>query len=295
MIGKLFINSLDAYSTYGLYVANGGYRGLISAPELKDVPINNWPDEDGIEADLSDPALGSKEFVIDFYTSGSMTAIIDALKSSVYHEFDFAEIGLVKTLRYLSCDGYREVGALKSLSIKFADDFPFEGYAYSLPQGEGVTGFELDDIDLGVYEFRILQGTRDEIRKPAPVKKNLTVSYQKINGVSYDDDSVYYDAKETTLKLHLCGDTTVFWSAYNALLYDLVRVGKRVLKHPDGLNDCFYKGCQAVEFAVTGDEIWCKLDLSLIFTMQPIQIIYILLSEDGEAMITEEGQLIQLL
>lgn len=40
MKGKFYIDGKDAYSVYGLFVANNGYNGLISFPGFKELDEN---------------------------------------------------------------------------------------------------------------------------------------------------------------------------------------------------------------------------------------------------------------
>ena len=66
MSGKLYIDGYDVYKQYGVYVTDGGWNTLVAMPPLKDVEKNDWQDEDGIEADLSNPVLNTREVSITF-------------------------------------------------------------------------------------------------------------------------------------------------------------------------------------------------------------------------------------
>ena len=85
---------------------------------------------------------------------------------------------------------------------------------------------------------------------------------------------------------------TEFWRNYNALLFDLVRPGERSL-YADSTGyeyPCYYKSCSVTEFYPTG-KIWFKFDLTLVFTSFRIEDDeYLLASESGEWIMTEDGE-----
>lgn len=69
--GRLYIDGDDAYKQYGVYVVKGGWNDLVAFPPLKTVPSNDWQEEDGIEADLSNPVLNTKEVQLKVAFSGT--------------------------------------------------------------------------------------------------------------------------------------------------------------------------------------------------------------------------------
>ena len=69
MFGKLTIDGVDAYATYGLVIPKGGFNGLAQMPPLKKVDINDWSFQDGIEPDLTDTKLDTSTFNITFLLS----------------------------------------------------------------------------------------------------------------------------------------------------------------------------------------------------------------------------------
>lgn len=64
MSGRFYIDGKDAFTEYGIYVQEGGYNELVAFPPLKAVTSNDWQEEDGIEPDLSEPTLNTKEFFL---------------------------------------------------------------------------------------------------------------------------------------------------------------------------------------------------------------------------------------
>ncbi len=70
MSGRFYIDGKDAFTEYGIYVQEGGYNELVAFPPLKAVTSNDWQEEDGIEPDLSEPTLNTKEFSLKIVLSG---------------------------------------------------------------------------------------------------------------------------------------------------------------------------------------------------------------------------------
>ena len=64
---KLFIDGLDAFSEYGIFVEQYGYKALVQMPSFKKLSSTEWPEYDGEEVDLSAPSpLIAKHFRFRF-------------------------------------------------------------------------------------------------------------------------------------------------------------------------------------------------------------------------------------
>jgi hypothetical protein len=273
MTGKLFIDGLDAYTQFGVYVTEGGYNDLVAYPDLKNIQSNDWPEENGIEPDLASPVLDSKTFSVKFALCGGyahMKALIDSLSDEAYHVFNFAEIGRTYNLRLISQSGISIAGDLRVFSLSFADDFPLSGYSYlapdtTIPQS---TSYKIDEVNLTAYGVIVLAGTLSEIEKIPDVKRNLYVNIESQPGATYDNGIVRFKSKEVTLKCLLRATTlTQLWRNYNALLYDLTRPGERKLyASGTGLEYPFYYKSSSVKSFFPTDKIWLEFDLTLIVT-----------------------------
>lgn len=115
MKGKFYIDGKDAYSVYGLFVANNGYNGLISFPGFKELDENVWPEYDGVEVDLSSPVLNAMEFSITFYCCDYFKTadFISLISDGAFHEYNFVEAGCVRRLRLVSNPGKKYTGISK--------------------------------------------------------------------------------------------------------------------------------------------------------------------------------------
>lgn len=192
--------------------------------------------------------------------------------------------------------------------MKFSDDFPMSGYTYQAPSSNTVPtqGYELDGVDFSIYGIRVLEGSEAQVLKAPVVKKNMLRNLVTENGVIYDGKNVTYQSKEVTLNCCLIANNlTEFWRNYRAFLHDLIKVvevdegeGIKVQTAERSLfvdsqyeeYPCYYKSSKVSLFSPTG-KIWCAFTLTLVFTVFRIGgDEYLLASEDGELIVTEDGE-----
>lgn len=297
MTGKFYIDNKDAYANYGIFVAEGGYNGIVSFPPLKKVDTVDWAEEDGVEVDLSSPALDTREFPIQFVSHSNVRtgAFIELLSDKAYHTFEFRDMGRTYILRMVSQPNLDAYYKMEVFSLQLANDFPLDGYTYAAPYSTNTpaAGYEIDEIDLSKYGIQALQGSINDILKSPSVKKNLTRAILRQHGTIYDGEIVKFQTKEVKLNCLMRATTLEeFWRNYNALLFNLVRPGERSL-YVDNTGyeyPCYYKSCNVSEFYPTG-KIWFKFDLTLVFTSFRIEDDeYLLASEAGEWIMTEDGE-----
>lgn len=298
MTGTLFIDGKDAYLNFGVFITSGGYKELSCFPPMKAVSNIDWGEEDGVEPDLSDPRLDTKEASITFSVHRAMLvgAFFDLISNKAYHTFDFREMGRVYKLRLTTQSSLDAKRYLQTFTLRFANDFPLpDGYSYVQPQSTMVaqSGYEIDGLSFADYGVCILQGSDNEIEKSPSVKLNLLQNVNSRHGATYDGEVVKFQSKEVKLScLMRAKNLTEFWRNYNALLFDLVRPGERSL-YTDSTGyeyPCYYKSCSVTEFYPTG-KIWLKFDLTLVFTSFRIEDDeYLLASESGEWIMTEDGE-----
>lgn len=300
MNGRLYIDGIDAYIRYGVFVADSGYDDLVAWAPLKMVSTTDWPDEDGIEADLSAPRLDTREFPIMFCSVAAdrTNGLLEQLSAGVYHTFDFRELGIVRKLRLVAQPSREALRNLEKFSLQFADDFPLDGYIYAAPlpvPGIWQRGYEFDGRDLSAYGVWILNDTDNELKKNPTVKKNLLVNLTEQHGVVYDGQDVFFQAKDAALKCFLrTQDKVTFWRNYYALLYTLIQPGERVF-YADSMQReyyCFYKNASVQQFLLPPDGgIWCEFSVTLTFTSFDQDAVQLFLgSEDGLHPNQHEGE-----
>ena len=133
--GKLYIDNMDAFATYGLVILEGGYDSLVQFPPMKAVDYVDWPEEDGIEPDLLNPILDTKEGIVlrcACVRSPQQENLFSDLKTGAYHTFDFKRLGIRALLRLNEVSNLEIVGNLATftMSLSFDADFvtDFEHY-----------------------------------------------------------------------------------------------------------------------------------------------------------------------
>ena len=92
---NVYMDGTDAYAVYGVSViasSGGSYHELMAYAPLKDFPKNDWPEEDGIEVDLSEPRLETRTLTLRFVCErgrSGIDAFFCALNDGAYHVFEF--------------------------------------------------------------------------------------------------------------------------------------------------------------------------------------------------------------
>lgn len=298
MTGRLYIDGNDIYTQFGMYVVQDGWKALVAMPPLKAVTANDWQEEDGIEADLENPVLNSREFQINFAVSSvynRYNAFVEMLSDGAYHEFDCAILSRKYTLRMVAQPRLDYAETLGFVAIKFADDFPLKGYKYKSPSCRMIPAndYKFDGHCFTDYGARVLQGSLSEVMKLPDVKKNLLRNIKTLSGATYDDKQVTFKSKDVKLKFLMRAESLEeLWQNYDALLYDLTRPEERSLwvNQVEQSFPFFYKSCTVTRF-FPKDKIWLEFTLTLTFTrsFRIGEDDVLLASEDNILIITENG------
>lgn len=271
--GRLYIDGDDAYKKYGVYVVKGGWNDLVAFPPLKTVPSNDWQEEDGIEADLSNPVLNTKEVQLKVAFSGAYSrfaSLIDHLSDGAYHTFECVYIGRVYRLRLVSQPNMAIAQTLETATLKFANDFPLYGYSYKAPDSSVIPSedYKFDGLEFTDYGVRVLKGTLAEVKKMPTVKTNLLRNLSHLSGAIYDGGQVTFKTKDVKIFCLMRAESIdELWRNWDALLFDLIRPGEHLL-WVDALEQEFpfhYKSCQVTEFYPDG-RIWLNFTLTVTFT-----------------------------
>lgn len=299
MTGRLYIDGHDAYLQWGVYVVLGGWNEAIAYAPLKAVEYNDWQEEDGIEADLSDPKLNTKEISLNFAYAGLYSRFIEfvnLLADGAYHEFNCTHIRRQFTLRMTQMPNLDHAATLGFVSIKFSNDFPLKGYSYKAPNSNVARAedYLIDGVPFTDYGCRILKGSLSEVMKAAAVKQNLLRNIATLPGAIYDGAVVTFKSKDVKLNCLMRADTLdELWRNYDALLFDLIRPDERLLEvsELEQTFPCFYKSASVSEF-YPEDKIWLAFTITLTFThsFRLEGDDYVLASEDGIIIFTEDGE-----
>lgn len=66
MIGYLYINDKDAWTTWSVGLTGGSYANLLAAPSLKTYTCNDMASHDGTQVFVSDPKVAARDVILTF-------------------------------------------------------------------------------------------------------------------------------------------------------------------------------------------------------------------------------------
>lgn len=298
--GKLYIDGVDAWNEFGVFVERGGYKGVIQMPAFKKLDTTEWLEYSGEETDLLAPVLDTRQLQLQFCCSNIRYAskLFSALATNgAYHTFQFVELGKTYQLRMVQNGSFSSLYKMGKLTITFANDFP------AVPTGEPLqlaqtsvplTGYELDGFDFSQFGAYIEKSTDDSIRKAANVRENLKMESSTVAGLSYDGYCVHFKSKSVTLKLLIkTASIAQFWMRWNSLFAVLLQPNERRLTVEQlGVEyDCYYKSNSVTKFSLLANgHVWCEFSLELtLIEWQPAVLECLLQTEGGEVVVTEDS------
>ena len=298
MRGLWYIDGIDIFTKYNIGIVRDGFNDLFVFPAFKDLYYNDWPENDGIDIDLSDPKLNNKTVDIKFASVTLDNEMIDSfivfLTQPGYRTLTMATLGRSWQLR-LNKESARNVERnTQEFTLQFYDDFPLitgsftrKGHGFNSPRSE----YKLDNISFSEYGLAVNKG-RSEIYKIPDTKTNLEVNIGTLNSVLYDTSFTIFKQKEVTLQCSfLCKTLDMFWSNYFSFFSDLIKPESRLLA-VDYMDDVFefhYKSSSDFKIEIHPSYILCQFSLVLVFTnYRPLNTILVLGSEDKEFLLISE-------
>ena len=270
---RLYINGIDAFLRYGVLLAQGGINDLLKYPTRKAYLYNDWFEQEGIDADLSEPLFEPKEVSLTFYASSdsNLDEFVTDLTRSVYHTFEDKLLQRVFKLRLIKQTAVSLVNGFYYTTIAFADDFTAEEMTKnsSYPVSSALlpdTGYTIDGVNLKDFDVAVLQGTDESLRNIIEVKQNVLHSSKYSNALVYDKEQGYLTptAKDATLKCLMRAENLEdLWNNWQALFSLLTRQGYRTLGKDNLQSYMFvYKSCEIPLFYPT-EKIWLEFNLTI--------------------------------
>lgn len=298
MIDNCYIDGISTQSRFGVWVTKGGYKDLLTFPALADPDKNDWPEEDGIEVDLSEPRLQEKEISISFLANDPDIDVCDFIafiSTPGYHVLRVPALDREWRLRLSTQTKNKRYQNACDFALTFVEDMPARP-AVSLPDPGLMVhdcGYELDGISFADYGV-VVDVARDDLLKSPAAKKNLSRKVSTSDGQIYDVDHLVFSSKETTFKCHLKAvSMAAFWQCYDAFFSALIQPEERVL-YVDSLSEsypCYYKKSSGFKILSLRGPVIVEFNLTLVFTVFRInEMEYLLASEDGKFIETEDGE-----
>ena len=267
--GIVIADGVDLKSTFGAYVADGGYVDVPCFAKMKEPEINDWYEESGIEVDLSSVFLESSEIVLNFKMNGSeseLTAFRSFLTSRRQMEFDFVDISRIRTLRV---DSFRSRGhdlGLFDIELVLVDDSPNTGLdSDDYFSSDKLTGIVIDNEDIGSFGV-VLNGSIDGLYPHMTIKENKLSESAYINGerhYSGDNSPVTFDVDSVSVRgVMRSSDASDFWKKRDSLFKALTKEGERYVSYNGASFRAYYKDCRSILFSYYG-RFWWEFELTL--------------------------------
>lgn len=298
MKNELYIDGQGA-SNFGVHLQQYGLKQLVQMPAFKSIDTTDWAEEDGIEADLSNPVLNNRKIQLQFAIEDYFLTqdFFDLLNDSSKHTYTFTPLQKSYDLRVVNCTTFSIGRNLGKFTITLNDDEPQIpiGQPYALGASEVKQRLiEIDNIDFSQFGVFILKGTIDEIVKLGTMKTALTVNSKRVPGVIYDSGQAPR-RKTRDIKLKLLIDApniNVFWERWYALFATILAAGEHTLYSSQAMMSCvcYYKSNTVSKFDVlTNGRVWCEftLTLTVIKSETTIPQDTLLATESGEIVIVD--------
>lgn len=294
MAERLYIDGVDVFATFGAYPTE--VSGLLTWATFKTIQTTDWPDEDGVEASLSNPKLNAASHTLNVVVRNNKIGdFMEFIYSSHQHSFQIPSIGYDKKLRIVGCSDMDAARSLGMVTLLLSEDTPLEGYTYQNPLStigqahlKGI--FRLDGRDITDYGCGLLVGANKAFRSYPNIKEGLVQSTSDTNGIIADKGaSILGQSRQVKVSLLLRASTIEeFWRNYNALYYDITQPGARELELVGEIPvECYYQSMNIQAFSAprfAGDIVWMKLGITF-STTQPICV---LMAEGDELIISED-------
>jgi hypothetical protein len=269
MTGNCIIDNKNVYAAYGAFIVKGGYDELLLFPPLKKPEMVDWPDENGIDVDLTAPRLEAREVQIPFVLgSEDPSSFVSFLERAGYRVVYIPILGEIFPLRYVSASSLALYKGLSSITIRMAqDDYPDP--TDNLPATPLVpsTGYLLDNEPVEHYGLMI--SGKEERLMPAAMKKSLSFTAKDWNvpgGQFYDTGAPRKSSREMVFncrfKLETADD---FRRARWSLLHTLLQPGGHTISIGSANYYGYYTKCsQGKVVTLSGQYVY---DFKLTFTI----------------------------
>lgn len=272
---RLMIDGQDTMTAFNAYVVDGGLRGLMAWPALKQPQKNEWHEEDGQDVDLSNPVLDARNFSIQMASPdayAAIAAIRTRMSQSAYHSITVYGSQRYTVARFVSASNVNALNNLATFSLNFCADDPFQ-YEYMTPAStlQADNSYKINNpantgmIPLTRYGVRILKGTAQSfLFIPEARTGAAIVDTAYADGAEYDDAPTTYRSPEVTLRCLMHErSVSALNRNYDALLHDLVRPGARQLytSVTGRTYSCHYVSQEVTEY--DPDLYWLKFNIKL--------------------------------
>lgn len=292
MIGWCYIDNVDIYESFGVFIADNGYDELFYFPEIVQPDVNDWGDQHGIEADLNEPRLQPGELTVSFAVlNANWRNFFEFITTPGIRSVNVPPLGRTWNLRVKEMPLLESYNNTSLLSVRFVEDETAIPSDYPAANKTGLlkSVISTDGTSWDKYGIIVSGGLDDLSRSPA-VKSNLTRTSLYMNGQIYDSGSVYFTDKQVTFKCVLNAvQISEFWELYNAFFGDLLQPGLRKIGYGGRTFDAYYQRTGNWRILSLAGEVIVEFDLTLRFAAFMVDgDVHLLSAENDRLIVTED-------
>lgn len=281
-------------------VEEGGWAGLATWPPMKTPIVNDWVEQDGEEADLTSPQLGTRQADLVLYGKAQAAELVlDALTAATgsAHIITDPWIGRTFAVRLINATASSSgIDKYARLTLTLAQDNPWAGLPTdTVPTSTRWpedTRYQIDGTPLTAWGVVITRGTASELAPRANVKAALLRNINALSGAQYDHAApVTMRARDVRLYCHTNEpQAATAWANQAALLRLLTSPGEHTLT-ADGKKWAFrYKQHDTTALHTDqGIHLWHDFTLTLTLMHRMADTTVVLATEAGLPIITEDG------
>jgi len=294
------IDGIDI-SKYEAVMERGGVAALLAYPSLVEPETQEWAEHDGLEVDLDNPKLQSREIDLPFTANSleHMGALLADLSKTGYRNIRSSVLSESWRLRYISQGSITSLVDGARSFVRFADDMPRTLFSNRLPHlgyGQPVpplpNKYFMDGISFSDYGLIVL-GAKDSIYRAPDMRESLKITNKVMDGAIYDSELAQFKGKDVVFKLSFYCDTTErLLNNHRAFFYDLIQSNERILTTDYLTEDLkfYYKSASNFVFTKTTLYTLLEFDLTLVFTnYRPSEIDILLATEIWDLVVSEDG------
>ena len=130
MTGDLFINTKDAWTTWGVFLEEGSEDKLLVASPMKDYISNKSRQEDGKQVLTSSPKVDERTLTVVFCFAKASTDFLTRYKSFMTELYlgrmvlNVVSLGITFTLDYLNSASLSSLTTLGKVAVTFSEPNP---------------------------------------------------------------------------------------------------------------------------------------------------------------------------
>ncbi len=258
-MSRVFIDNTDL-AVLGMFILKGGDFDLLSFPERKKPPQNDWFEHDGLDCDLSEVLFEAKKVKISYFLMAENSTVfqqrLNAFETLHYQpglrKLKVEAFNRTYQLRTLKFSKYEHKGGLvktgkKSATIEviYSMDNPLQLFTgtYDIPN---LNRSHLTYVTLNGFDFSkfgvIIQKAYHTLLQPASPKLGIEWKSKYSTGIIADTN--YIPKKRShklTLECTMLTDTPAeFEYNYTALFRQLTKPGTIEIGIKNGAIPCYY-------------------------------------------------------